>query len=639
MSTPVKWGDEFRANVLTASTQNEPAVVALDGGGFALVYGDFSRTTDDGTDTDDFAVRLQIHDARGGVTLGPIQVNTITTGAQQNPQIASLTDGTIAVLYEDGSLGAQTGRDDTDAALRLSTFATDGTPLVADLLAPQSTTSTQILGALAALPSREIAFAYTDTSGDFGDTDDAVMLSIRDKAGGVLVPDFRVNTRLAGAQEDPSLAALADGTVAIAYNDASGGDRDVRIAIFDRSGATIRAPINANTTTLGDQFAPDVTGLADGGFVVTWTDGSQSGFDPSSFAVRAQVFAANGAKRGAEFLVNTAITAQQAFPEVEALSDGRFVIAWLDRSEGVDTGLDDPSGGAIRAQVFEADGSLSGDEFLVNTVTTGFQSDVSITDLGDGRILFAYLDTSMGVETDFDDTTSSIRATIFDTRTSGLRWDGTAQAEQYAGTAWDDRLFGRGGGDTIFGYDGDDRLDGGAGDDRLDGGRGRDIIIGRNGNDLIEGWSGPDRMYGGRGRDFIYGGAGHDALKGQDFGDWLQGDGGRDALFGGAGPDVFVYVTGSDSRPGALARDRIADFAPGEDRILLRRLDADLFTADNDAFVFIGATAFSNTPGELRATIHPRCTLIRGDVDGDGVADLEILLRGRHQLDASDFIL
>ncbi|MBV7380793.1 calcium-binding protein [Maritimibacter dapengensis] len=639
MNTPVKWGEEFLANVLTASTQNQPAVVALANGGFALAYGDFSRSTDEGTDLDDFAVRLQIHDARGVLTTGPIQVNQIATGAQQNPKILSLENGGIAVLYEDGSEGADTAGDDSDAALRLSFFSQDGTAGPGDLLAPMSTSSSQTRGALAALPSGAFAFAYTDISGAYGDGDEAVMLSIRGTSGDVIVPDFRASVPTLGAQEDPALATLANGSIALAYTDASGGDPDIRVAVYDRTGGAIGTSVVANTTTQHEQFAADIAGLTNGTFVVSWTDGSRTGLDPSSYGVRAQIFSKHGVKLGGEFLVNTAITSQQAFPEVEALSDGRFVIAWLDRSEGVDSGLDDASGGAIRAQIFEPDGSRSGDEFLVNTVTAGFQSDVTITDLGDGRILFAYLDTSMGVQTDFDDTTSSIRATIFDTRDAGQTWIGTEAHEQYAGTEWDDTLLGRAGDDLLFGYHGDDRLDGETGDDRLVGGQGGDTLLGREGRDHIEAGGGPDRLLGGRGRDFMFGGAGHDILRGHEAGDWLQGDGGRDVLFGGADPDVFVYATGADSRAGALARDRIIGFTPGEDRIVLRRLDADLLSTDNDAFVFIGEDAFSNTPGELRVTVHPRCTLIRGDTDGDGVADLEILLRGQHQLDASDFIL
>ena len=53
-----------------------------------------------------------------------------------------------------------------------------------------------------------------------------------------------------------------------------------------------------NTTTAGVQDEPAITGLANGRFVVTWTDASHSGGDTSGLAVRGQVFTAEGQPAG-----------------------------------------------------------------------------------------------------------------------------------------------------------------------------------------------------------------------------------------------------------------------------------------------------------------------------------------------------
>ena len=111
-----------------------------------------------------------------------------------------------------------------------------------------------------------------------------------------------------------------------------------------------------NTTTTGDQVAPSITALADGRFVVAWQDFSASPDDPSGYAVRAQVFNADGSPSGAEFLVNTTTTGYQVEPSITALADGRFVVAWRDDSASPD----DPSGFAVRAQVFNALAKPSG---------------------------------------------------------------------------------------------------------------------------------------------------------------------------------------------------------------------------------------------------------------------------------------
>ena len=90
--------------------------------------------------------------------------------------------------------------------------------------------------------------------------------------------------------------------------------------------------LHVNTTTAGDQDAPSMTALANGKFVVVWEDSSMTGGDTSSDAVRGQVFNADGSKAGGEFLVNQTTTGGQFAPVVTGLTDGRFVVAWDDAS-------------------------------------------------------------------------------------------------------------------------------------------------------------------------------------------------------------------------------------------------------------------------------------------------------------------
>ena len=59
--------------------------------------------------------------------------------------------------------------------------------------------------------------------------------------------------------------------------------------------------ILVNTTTSGDQLAPDMAQLGWGGFVVVWQDLSGEGGDPNQ-SIKAQLFDADGNKTGSEFL-------------------------------------------------------------------------------------------------------------------------------------------------------------------------------------------------------------------------------------------------------------------------------------------------------------------------------------------------
>src|SRR5260221_6687900 len=98
-------------------------------------------------------------------------------------------------------------------------------------------------------------------------------------------------------------------------------------------------------------------------------------------------------KWGNEFLVNTITSGNQTEPVVTALNDGRFVVAWTDDSNlGSDPFLD-----GIRGQIFNADGSKAGAEFQLNAGPLDFngsQSEPTLTALADGGFMAAWTDPS-----------------------------------------------------------------------------------------------------------------------------------------------------------------------------------------------------------------------------------------------------
>ncbi|MEA3054198.1 MAG: hypothetical protein QOG72_3101 [Sphingomonadales bacterium] len=126
----------------------------------------------------------------------------------------------------------------------------------------------------------------------------------------------------------------------------------------------------------------------------------------------------------------------------------------------------------------------------------------------------------------------------------------------------------------------------------------------------------------------LFGGFGNDILIGGDGADLFQGGEGVDVLTGGAGADTFRYAGQYDST--SQLPDRILDFASGVDKIDLSRIDADLFTAGDQAFHWIGSGAFTAggaaSAGELRAWQFNGSWYVEGDMDGNGSADLVIQL-------------
>lgn len=168
------------------------------------------------------------------------------------------------------------------------------------------------------------------------------------------------------------------------------------------------------------------------------------------------------------------------------------------------------------------------------------------------------------------------------------------------------------------------------------------VINGTTGNDLYKGHlNARHDVNAGDGSDRVNGGNGHDILRGGNGIDKLRGDGGGDDLYGGAGADVFKYRAVADSGFGA-ASDYIFDYEVGIDRLNFGRIDTNPGLAGDQGFTFIGASAFSGIgSAEIRYHDNGLDLLVLADIDGDSVADMQVVLYNRtgQVLTLADFVL
>lgn len=172
---------------------------------------------------------------------------------------------------------------------------------------------------------------------------------------GELLP---VNGYLAQEMYQTDIVTLRDGGFAVVW---SGGDADgtanVRLCVFNADGSLRSATdVPASVHVAGDQSTPQLTALADGGFAVVWS--GETSADRDGIALR--LFNADGTARAiaetdADILVNTQVDGRQFAPQITTLSDGGFVVAWSDTtaSDGGTTGL------ALR--IFDKDGTVRSD--------------------------------------------------------------------------------------------------------------------------------------------------------------------------------------------------------------------------------------------------------------------------------------
>jgi Ca2+-binding RTX toxin-like protein len=230
----------------------------------------------------------------------------------------------------------------------------------------------------------------------------------------------------------------------------------------------------------------------------------------------------------------------------------------------------------------------------------------------------------------------------FDVVTSGsgndtiITGDGNDTADGGSGA---DNINGGLGADSLNGYYGNDWLNGGDGADRVDGGADHDVLIGGLGQDTLRG---------GTGNDLLNGGADHDRLEGGAGKDTVQGGTGWDDLYGGADRDTFRFTSLSDST--TANRDVIFDFFSAANRLTVEQvgttdlvdlsmIDANSTLSGNQAFTWTGTGNFFKSAGDLWVSTSAAGTYVNGDVNGDAVADFQLLLAGVTAVSASDFIL
>ena len=173
-----------------------------------------------------------------------------------------------------------------------------------------------------------------------------------------IIPDFKVNEDSGLTHTEPDLAILDNGNIVIIWSDTRNGDFDVYAQVYTSTGTALGGNFRVNDDTTGrSQFAAAVASRGSAGAVMVWRDERNGDYD-----IYAQYLDVNGAPLGTNFRVNDDISiAVQRTPDVAALADGRFVVAWEDQRRGVTD---------IFAQRFAGGGQSVGGNIMLNDAAT-----------------------------------------------------------------------------------------------------------------------------------------------------------------------------------------------------------------------------------------------------------------------------
>ncbi|MBB5714317.1 beta strand repeat-containing protein [Sphingomonas aerophila] len=380
--------EERTGNQTTAGSQSQPNLTSLQDGRYLLAWSDSSGV---GGDASSYGVKGQILAANGSKIGSEFLVNAATGNSQDSPAAAGLTSGGFVLTWTDAS---GTGGDASGTGIKMQLFNASGAKVGAELLVNQSTANAQQTPTVAALSFGGYVVSWSDSSRQGGDTDaSAIKAQMFDANGARLGGEFLVNSVTAGIQDAPKVTGLASGGFVISWRDTSavGGDNNkdgVKAQIYDAVGARVGGEFLVNTETYGKQQQPTISALSSGGFVVAWADASQRGVDTDYFGIKVQVFDGAGTKVGGEALVNTTTAAGQLAPAITTLSSGGFVVSWADYSgAGPEAGT-----AGIKGQIFTASGAKVGGEFLVNNQLLGAQAEPAIAAGSDGSFAIAWTD-------------------------------------------------------------------------------------------------------------------------------------------------------------------------------------------------------------------------------------------------------
>ena len=172
------------------------------------------------------------------------------------------------------------------------------------------------------------------------------------------------------------VAALADGGFVVTWTDAfGGGDLDLRARTFNADGTPREPAFSVDLDGTIATSASSVAGLAGGGFVVAWQQQPVAGGNQQ---VLFQRYSASGTLGGHALLQGSSSLNNDI--QVVALLDGGFAAAYTSNGDG-DTG--------IIMQIFNADGSQR-EVVSVNNGTPGVQNNPTVTLLSNGYIVVGW---------------------------------------------------------------------------------------------------------------------------------------------------------------------------------------------------------------------------------------------------------
>lgn len=510
-----------RVNTTTIDAQFNPAVAVNDAGEFVVVWQSLNQ------DGDGYGIVMQRVSQTGTLIGSETVVNTVTSGDQGEPDVASMADG--------GWMVAWNSFDGVENHVIVQRYDNAGSTVGGEVQIDTSFSFEAVDPSIARLGNGNLVVTWTNPDALDG-SESGVFAQLLNINGAPMGSNFRVNLDTTDAQSGSQALAISTEEFVVAYVSGVPGSPDtVKVSRFDSSfGSRIGGELlvgSGNGDTLSNV---SLVALPDGGFVVGWQRNGEFGSD---YVLQRMDFLANPV--GAPVHLNAGSGENQSFGSL-AWVQGQVMATF---AESVPAAPE-----IIRTQVFDIDPMPN--QLTEGTPSASLLPMVSISDVdsdnissmqvsikggfADGDYLTVNTDgTSLlatgggsqvtvigsGTMGEYADVLSSLQLTVLNGASGGRNLqisvttaDGTTDVINYnlkvqtadqnvAGTSFSEDLIGGNGNDTLEGGVGYDTISGNGGNDSLNGGGYADVLYGGIGDDTLNGGFDADVMYGGAGSD------------------------------------------------------------------------------------------------------------------------------------------
>jgi hypothetical protein len=192
--------------------------------------------------------------------------------------------------------------------------------------------------------------------------------------------EFQVNTTAAGNQKEQSVAINTGGGFVVVWQGpapAKEDKEDIFAMRYDPNGLPVGTEFRVNTGTIDKQICPAAAMNQNGGFVIVWESANVPVDGKKSICGR--LFDRNGQLIGDEFIVNEG-TSDGRYPDVAMDNEGNFAVVWME----------DRSSNAVLGRLYSPDGSAKTEPFEISSSRFSSVTQPAIAMNIDGRFVVVW---------------------------------------------------------------------------------------------------------------------------------------------------------------------------------------------------------------------------------------------------------